>query len=147
MDIELLKREVEKHGLNATSKKYNIKKNKIKELINLNNKDIIDNTMSCNITNNTSNKATDKHTMSSNMMSLSNDEIKQLKLLIKNSNDILKLLKKDTIKLKDNKTTVTSIRLNLELLHLVKDYSKKNNITLTNIINNALIDFLKNNSK
>lgn len=81
-----------------------------------------------------------------NNINFNDNEIKQLKLLIDNSDKILKLTRKNTIKLKNNKTTVTSLRLNEELLNIAKDYSKKNNITLTNIINTALTNFLIANS-
>ena len=135
MDRELLKREIEENGIGATSRKYKIKKSKIKKVIN-----------------DTSNIAVDKNINNKSITSditNSNIDIHKLKMLIENTEEILRLIEENKknitskINITDDTSQVTTLRVNAQLYKLVKQYSKRNNITITEIINKSFIDYLE----
>nr|KEH95754.1 hypothetical protein Y848_p0186 [Clostridium botulinum C/D str. Sp77] len=67
-------------------------------------------------------------------------------MLIENTEEILRIVEKyklHRIKITNDRSTVTTLRINEEVYGLVKEYSKKNNETITNIINCALIEYLE----
>lgn len=138
MNIDLLNKEVETNGLNATSQKYKLKKNKIKKLLheNTTKRNIIDNNMPSNIKSNNITKDITKHNLN----------IEKLKKLIDNADTILRIVEKEKlkkIKVTDNRSTVTTLRINEQIYKLVKKYSKDANETITNIVNIALIEYLE----
>lgn len=135
MDRELLKREIEENGIGATSRKYKIKKSKIKKVIN-----------------DTSNIAVDENINNKSITSditNSNIDIHKLKMLIENTEEILRLIEENKknitskINITDDTSQVTTLRVNAQLYKLVKQYSKRNNITITEIINKSFIDYLE----
>ncbi|NFQ90237.1 hypothetical protein FDF89_13005 [Clostridium botulinum] len=163
MDIGLLEKEVLTNGLNATSKKYKLKKDKIKKLLgnkvendkknivekNNTTNDIKKNTLKNNIKDNILDNDIVKEISTDdiiNDITNNNIDIDKLKMLIENTEEILRIVEKEKlhkIKITNDKATVTTLRINEEVYGLVKEYSKKNNETITNIINFALIEYLE----
>lgn len=144
MDIGLLEKEVSKHGINEVSKKYKVKKEKIKKLLGnkagKNNRNIINNNTKDNII-----KRVAADSITKDITSCNTDRDK-LKLLIDNVDNILEIVKRENmkkIKIKNERCTVTTLRVNEEIYGLVKAYSKKNRITITDIINYALVEYLE----
>ena len=84
----------------------------------------------------------------SSITSLQNVDIDKLNLLLNNIDALLELVKKkDTtrnITIKSNETRVTSLRINQELYNMIKDRATKENTSISDIVNRALLDYLKN---
>lgn len=141
MDINKLKKEVKDTGINAVARKYKLKKNKIKEMLG-NKSNITTSSKKNNMKDVVKECATDttKDTINCNIDTI---DMEKLKLLIDKTDDILRLVERKEIKLKNNESIVTSLRINKELYDLVKDYSKKNNVTITEILNQSIINFLQ----
>lgn len=141
MDINKLKKEVKDTGINAVARKYKLKKNKIKEMLG-NKSNITTSSKKNNMKDVVKECATDttKDTINCNIDTI---DMEKLKLLIDKTDDILRLMERKEIKLKNNESIVTSLRINKELYDLVKDYSKKNNVTITEILNQSIINFLQ----
>ena len=72
----------------------------------------------------------------------------KLKKLLDNLDLLLDLVNKknniSNIKLKSNETVVTSLRINKQVYKMIKDRAANNNIKVTDIVNRALLDYLKN---
>ncbi|KEI04290.1 hypothetical protein [Clostridium botulinum] len=154
MDIGLLEKEVLTNGLNATSKKYKLKKDKIKKLLGNKVENDKKNIIEKNNTTNDIKKNTLKNNIKDNILdndiikdiTNNNIDIDKLRMLIENTEEILRIVEKyklHRIKITNDKATVTTLRINEEVYGLVKEYSKKNNETITNIINFALIEYLE----
>ena len=84
-----------------------------------------------------------------NKVILLNDiETGKLNLLLNNIDSILELVEKknntSSITINSDKTKVTSLRINEELYDMVKDKSAKNNMSISDIVNRALMDYLIN---
>lgn len=84
-----------------------------------------------------------------NKVILLNDiETGKLNLLLNNIDSILELVEKknntSSITINSDKTKVTSLRINEELYDMIKDKSAKSNISISDIVNRALIDYLNN---
>ncbi len=86
----------------------------------------------------------------------SNDEIKKLERLLKLDIDVLeKLIKENTtknttvssIRVIDETTKVTSLRINQELYGKIKKYAKDNKLQLVDIFSEMMIDYLEKNKK
>lgn len=82
----------------------------------------------------------------SNTINLSKEDISILRTLIDNSEDILKIIKKEKISITSSNTVVTSIRMNEEIFRMTKEYASKNNKTIGSIINQSLLDYLEINA-
>lgn len=81
-----------------------------------------------------------------------NSEIDKLEQLLNIDIDILNKIVKEyntknntkcSIEIKDNTTSVTSVRLNKELYARIKEYSNKEHIKLLDIFNEMMIDYLR----
>ncbi|MVX67125.1 hypothetical protein GKZ28_26095 [Clostridium chromiireducens] len=84
-----------------------------------------------------------------NKVILLNDiETGKLNLLLNNIDSILELVEKknntSSITINSDKTKVTSLRINEELYDMIKDKSAKSNISISDIVNRALMDYLNN---
>lgn len=84
-----------------------------------------------------------------NKVILLNDiETGKLNLLLNNIDSLLELVEKknntSSITINSDKTKVTSLRINEELYDMIKDKSAKSNISISDIVNRALIDYLNN---
>jgi hypothetical protein len=84
-----------------------------------------------------------------NKVILLNDlESEKLNLLLKNLDNLLKLVEvkntTNSITINSNKTKVTSLRINTELYGMIKDRSAEKNISISDIVNRSLIDYLNN---
>lgn len=84
-----------------------------------------------------------------NKVILLNDvETEKLNLLLNNLDSLLKLveIKNNTssITVNSDKTKVTSLRINEEVYDMVKEKSAKSNMSISDIVNRALIDYLNN---
>lgn len=75
-------------------------------------------------------------------------EVEKLNLLISNLDALLKLVEKNdttsSITINSNKTRVTSLRINEEVYDLIKDRAARDNISISDIVNRALMDYLNN---
>ena len=85
----------------------------------------------------------------SNKVILLNDiETEKLNLLLNNIDSLLELVEKknntSSITINSDKTRVTSLRINEELYDMVKEKSAKSNMSISDIVNRALIDYLNN---
>ena len=84
-----------------------------------------------------------------NKVILLNDiETGKLNLLLNNIDSLLELVEKknntSSITINSDKTKVTSLRINEELYDMIKDKSAKSNISISDIVNRALMDYLNN---
>jgi hypothetical protein len=84
-----------------------------------------------------------------NKVVLLNDiETGKLNLLLNNIDSLLELVEKrnntSSITINSDKTKVTSLRINEELYDMIKDKSAKSNISISDIVNRALMDYLNN---
>lgn len=83
-----------------------------------------------------------------NTTPLQNVDIDKLNLLLNNLDSLLQLVDKknntDSITLTSKETKVTSLRINAELYDMIKDRAIKENTSISDIVNRALIDYLKN---
>jgi hypothetical protein len=84
-----------------------------------------------------------------NKVILLNDiETEKLNLLLNNIDSLLELVEKknntSSITINSDKTRVTSLRINEELYDMVKEKSAKSNMSISDIVNRALIDYLNN---
>lgn len=79
---------------------------------------------------------------------LENVDIDKLNLLLNNIDSLLELVnKKDNtsnITIESKETRVTSLRINEEVYKLIKDRAIKENTSISDIVNRALIDYLNN---
>lgn len=80
---------------------------------------------------------------------LQNVDIDKLNLLLNNLDVLLELAKNinnntDSITLTSKETKVTSLRINAELYDMIKDRAVKENTSISDIVNRALLDYLKN---
>lgn len=79
---------------------------------------------------------------------LNDIETEKLNLLLSNLDSLLKLVEKknntSSITVNSDKTKVTSLRINEELYDLIKHKSVKSNISISDIVNRALMDYLNN---
>ena len=84
----------------------------------------------------------------SSITTLGDAETQKLKLLLDNLDNLLKLVgqKSNTssITIKSTETKVTSLRINAELYNIIKDRALKNKISISDIVNRALEDYLRN---
>ncbi|MEX0053019.1 DUF4250 family protein [Clostridium butyricum] len=84
----------------------------------------------------------------SSITSLENVDVNKLNLLLNNIDMLLKLVeKKDTtsnITIDSKDTRVTSLRINQELYNMIKDRASSEKTSISDIVNRALIDYLKN---
>ncbi|MDR3598496.1 hypothetical protein [Clostridium sp.] len=89
-----------------------------------------------------------KDDTTSNITELDNVEIDKLKLLLNNLDSLLKLVEvknnTSSITINSNKTRVTSLRINEELYDLIKNRSIRDDISISDIVNRALMDYLNN---
>jgi hypothetical protein len=84
-----------------------------------------------------------------NKVILLNDiETDKLNLLLNNIDSLLELVEKknntSSITINSDKTKVTSLRINEELYDMIKDKSAKSNISISDIVNRSLLDYLNN---
>lgn len=75
-------------------------------------------------------------------------DLDKLKILLDNIDPLIELIQKkntiSSITIKNKETTVTSLRINKELYEEIKRRSKAENISISEIVNRSLIDYLKN---
>lgn len=75
-------------------------------------------------------------------------ESEKLNLLLNNLDGLLKLVEKkdatSSITISSNKTRVTSLRINEELYDLIKYRALRDNISISDIVNRSLMDYLNN---
>lgn len=75
-------------------------------------------------------------------------DIDKLKLLINNIDSLLKLVEKNSITsnitIDNTETSVKSLRINNEIYEKVKKKAADNNISISSIVNKALLDYLNN---
>lgn len=79
---------------------------------------------------------------------LKNIDIDKLNLLLENLEPLLNLVRKrdntSSTTIQSKETRVTSLRINKELYDLVKDRALRDNISISDIVNRALLDYLSN---
>ena len=84
----------------------------------------------------------------SSITPLQNVDIDKLNLLLNNIDVLLELVKKkadtSSITIESKETRVTSLRINEEVYKLIKDRAAKENKSISDIVNRALIDYLNN---
>lgn len=78
-----------------------------------------------------------------------NIDMDKLNLLLDNLDSLLELVNirnniNNTCNITSNETVVTSLRINKEVYEMVKQRARENNIKIADIINRALMDYLKN---
>lgn len=78
-----------------------------------------------------------------------NIDMDKLNLLLDNLDSLLELVNirnniNNTCNITVNETVVTSLRINKEVYEMVKQRARENNIKIADIINRALLDYLKN---
>ena len=104
----------------------------------------VNNDTTCNITS----KKKDITNNNNNNNINNNIDMDKLKKLLDNLDLLLDLVNKknniSNIKLKSNETVVTSLRINKQVYKMIKDRAANNNIKVTDIVNRALLDYLKN---
>lgn len=76
-------------------------------------------------------------------------DMDKLNLLLDNLDSLLELVNirnniNNTSSITSTETVVTSLRVNKEIYEMVKDRARKNNIKVMDIVNRALMDYLKN---
>lgn len=79
---------------------------------------------------------------------LQNIDMNKLNLLLNNIDTLLELVKKkdntSSITIDSKETRVTSLRINEEVYKLIKDRASKEDTSISDIVNRALMDYLKN---
>lgn len=92
--------------------------------------------------------AVTKKDNTSSITMLSNIDINKLNLLLNNLDNLLKLIEKknntSSITIESNETRVTSLRINTELYEMIKGRAVRNNTSISDIVNRALLDYLNN---
>ena len=92
--------------------------------------------------------AATKEDTTSNTTGLNNIDVEKLNLLLNNLDGLLKLVevKSNTsnITINSDKTRVTSLRINEELYDMIKDRAARDNTSISDIVNRALMDYLNN---
>lgn len=78
-----------------------------------------------------------------------NIDFNKLQLLLNNIDKLLNLVdakqsNTSSITVESTETVVTSLRINKEIYGLIKEKSSKSNISISNIVNKALSDYLSN---
>ena len=71
----------------------------------------------------------------------------KLQKLLDNLDTLLELVNRqqnNTSSITSNETIVTSLRINKEVYEMVKQRARENNIKVGEIVNRALLDYLKN---
>lgn len=108
------------------------------------------------IKNNTTNNTTEvlqevsapKEDTTNKVILLNEIETNKLNLLLNNLDSLLELVEKknntSSITINSDKTKVTSLRINEELYDMIKDKSAKSNISISDIVNRSLLDYLNN---
>lgn len=76
-------------------------------------------------------------------------DMDKLNLLLDNLDSLLELVNirnniNNTCNITSNETVVTSLRINKEVYQMVKQRARENNIKVMDIVNRALMDYLKN---
>lgn len=140
-------------GLSESTIRKRLNKNGYKRIDNkfVLKDDTTDSTMSNNISKEPLKNITKTDTKNdiTNSITINNSvDIDKLNLLLNNLDELLKLVQKhDTtcsITIRSDETRVTSLRINQELYNMIKDRSKKENTSISDIVNRALLDYLKN---
>lgn len=84
----------------------------------------------------------------SSITSFQSVDIDKLNLLLNNLDSLLQLVAKkdntDSITLTSKETKVTSLRINAELYDMIKERATKENTSISDIVNRALLDYLNN---
>lgn len=139
-------------GINKIAKDLKIKKSTIKAVIERNKEELaitsfsetekIENNDNTLIRSNVENK---KITINDSI------DLDKLNLLLSNLDSLLKLVDRNNttnstteINLDSRNTKVTSLRINKEIYTKIKQRAEIENITISNIVNRALIDYLNN---
>ncbi|MGL4449863.1 MAG: DUF4250 family protein [Sarcina sp.] len=93
--------------------------------------------ISCNTTNSTTRSTT---------INTDNIDMEKLSILIDNFDLIMQKLaiKNNNITCSTTNTKVTSLRINEEIYHLVKERASKEKSSISDIVNRALLDYLNN---
>lgn len=101
-----------------------------------------------NTTSNTTLKQRVKEDVNTPPGTLKNIDLDKLNLLLENLEPLLKLVEQknntSSITIQSKETRVTSLRINKEVYDLVKDRASKDDISISDIVNRALMDYLKN---
>ena len=101
-----------------------------------------------NTTSNTTLKQRVKEDVNTPPGTLKNIDLDKLNLLLENLEPLLNLVKQrdntSSTTIQSKETRVTSLRINKEVYDLVKDRASKDDISISDIVNRALMDYLKN---
>ena len=108
------------------------------------------NDTTCNITEIKSSNLQVEKPKNEGIIKVKNDiDMDKLQKLLDNLDSLLELCKarnniNNTCNITSNETVVTSLRINREVYEMVKQRARENNIKVGEIVNRALLDYLKN---
>lgn len=137
-------------GINKIAKDLKIKKSTIKEVIERNKEELAITSFSEKIENN-DNTLIKSNIENKELLVNNSIDLDKLNLLLSNLDSLLKLVDRNNttnstteIDLSSSNTKVTSLRINKGIYSKVKQRAEIENITISNIVNRALIDYLNN---
>mgnify|MGYP003589953287 CR=1 FL=1 len=83
-----------------------------------------------------------------NITEFNNVDLEKLNLLLNNLDSLLDLVSKknntSNITIDSKETRVTSLRINEEVYNMIKDRAARDNTSISDIVNRALMDYLNN---
>lgn len=89
-----------------------------------------------------------KEDNTNNILLLNNFDADKLNLLLNNIDGLLKLVEvknnTNSITINSDKTRVTSLRINEEVYDMIKDRAARDKISISEIVNRSLLDYLNN---